>query len=75
MARDQHFQNEMEVIFAEAMELGIVRRDLPAKMVIAFRSMQEGLLTLMRVIPEIKEDCIQLFWNDLWAGLQTRDEK
>ncbi|MGC5326124.1 TetR/AcrR family transcriptional regulator [Brevibacillus sp. SYSU BS000544] len=73
IARDQHFQSKMEGIFAEAMEQGIIRRDLPIKMVVAFRSMREGLLTWMRVIPEIKEEMIHAFWNELWFGLQIRE--
>lgn len=71
--RDHYFQTRMEHIFSEAMEHGMIRHDQAARLVMTFRAMREGLLTWMRIIPDLKEEWIHTFWSDLWLGLEKRD--
>ncbi|PRX60163.1 TetR family transcriptional regulator [Cohnella sp. SGD-V74] len=70
--RDRFFHEELIKLFAIAIEEGIVRKDSPARLVMSFRSMRDGLLTWMHTVPQIKEEWIRSFWSDLWFGLQSR---
>ncbi|MFD2444941.1 TetR/AcrR family transcriptional regulator [Bacillus sp. CGMCC 1.16607] len=72
--KDQFFQMKMEEIFLSAMDEGIIRRDIPSKLVMSFRAMRDGLLSWMLVVPGINEESIGSFWNDYWLGLACREE-
>lgn len=72
--RDAFFQENMEQIFREGIEEGVVRRDHPSRLLMSFRAMREGLLTWMVIVPQLKEEMIESFWTDLWIGI-TNGEK
>lgn len=72
---DQHIHDKMVEIFQQAMDQQLIRKDHPTKMVVSFRSMRDGLLKWMLIIPKIKVDLVSSFWSDFWYGLETRNNK
>lgn len=72
LKREEPFEKKMLEIFLEGMQQGIIRRDIPAKMLISYRAMRDGLLLWMRIVPELSGEWIEVFWKDFWLGLQER---
>lgn len=72
LKREQPFEKKMLDILLEGMELGIIRRDIPAKILISYRAMRDGLLLWMRIVPELSGEWIEVFWKDFWMGIQGR---
>lgn len=51
---DQHIHDKIVGIFKQAMDQQLIRKDHPTKMVVSFRSMRDGLLKWMLIIPKNK---------------------
>ncbi|MCR8645928.1 TetR/AcrR family transcriptional regulator [Paenibacillus sp. N1-5-1-14] len=72
--RDRFFHEGVIGLFSRAIEEGVVCRDSPARLVMSYRSMRDGLLSWMHTVPQMKEEWIRSFWLDLWSGLQRRSD-
>lgn len=74
LKREQPFEKKILEILMEGMQKGIIRRDIPSKMLISYRAMRDGLLLWMRIVPELSGEWIEVFWKDFWMGIQGRNE-
>lgn len=74
LKREQPFEKKMLEILSEGMQQGIIRRDIPSKMLMSYRAMRDGLLLWMRIVPELSGEWIEVFWKDFWLGLQERKD-
>lgn len=75
--RELFYRTQLEALFLQGMEQGIIRRDDPAKLMLSFRAMREGLLNWMIAMPRSEEEWIRSVWKDFWLGLNaspTADE-
>lgn len=72
LKREQPFEKKMLEILIEGMQQGIIRRDIPAKMLLSYRAMRDGLLLWMRIVPELSGEWIEVFWKDFWLGISER---
>ncbi len=72
LKREEPFEKKMLEILVEGMQKGIIRRDIPSKMLVSYRAMRDGLLLWMRIVPELSGEWIEVFWKDFWLGLQER---
>ncbi|MEA4926899.1 MAG: TetR/AcrR family transcriptional regulator [Syntrophomonadaceae bacterium] len=72
LKRERPFEKKILEILLEGMELGIIRRDIPSKILISYRAMRDGLLLWMRIVPELSGEWIEVFWKDFWMGIQGR---
>ncbi len=70
--RELFFRTQLEVLFLQGMEQGIIRRDDPAKLMFSFRAMREGLLNWMIAMPRSEEEWIRAVWKDFWLGFKAR---
>lgn len=70
--RELFFRTQLEVLFLQGMEQGIIRRDDPAKLMLSFRAMREGLLNWMIGMPRSEEEWIRAVWKDFWLGFKAR---
>ncbi|WP_276661751.1 TetR/AcrR family transcriptional regulator [Syntrophomonas wolfei] len=68
--REEPFEKKMLEILGEGMQQGIIRRDIPTKMLLSYRAMRDGLLLWMRIVPELSGEWIEVFWKDFWLGIQ-----
>lgn len=68
--REEPFEKKMLEILGEGMHRGIIRRDIPSKMLLSYRAMRDGLLLWMRIVPELSGEWIEVFWKDFWLGIQ-----
>jgi len=74
LKREQAFEKKMLEILLEGMQQGIIRRDIPSKMLMSYRAMRDGLLLWMRIVPELSGEWIEVFWKDFWLGIKERNE-
>ena len=74
LKREEPFEKKMLEILGEGMQRGIIRRDIPSKMLVSYRAMRDGLLLWMRIVPELSGEWIEVFWKDFWMGLQERKD-
>ncbi|MDD2619674.1 MAG: TetR/AcrR family transcriptional regulator, partial [Syntrophomonadaceae bacterium] len=74
LKREEHFEKKMLEILCEGMQQGIIRRDIPSKMLMSYRAMRDGLLLWMRIVPELSGEWIEVFWKDFWLGIQGRKD-
>lgn len=74
LKREEPFQNKLLEILAEGMQKGIIRRDIPAKVLVSYRAMRDGLLLWMRIVPELTGEWIEVFWKDFWLGIKERND-
>ncbi|MCE5346527.1 MAG: TetR/AcrR family transcriptional regulator [Bacteroidales bacterium] len=74
LKREQPFEKKMLEILLEGMQQGIIRRDIPSKMLMSYRAMRDGLLLWMRIVPELSGEWIEVFWKDFWLGIKERSE-
>ncbi|MCX6826897.1 MAG: TetR/AcrR family transcriptional regulator [candidate division Zixibacteria bacterium] len=74
LKREEPFEKKMLEILKEGMQLGIIRRDIPSKMLVSYRAMRDGLLLWMRIVPELSGEWIEVFWKDFWLGIQGRND-
>ncbi|WP_054697019.1 TetR/AcrR family transcriptional regulator [Syntrophomonas palmitatica] len=72
--RELFFRTQMEALFFQGMEEGIIRRDDPAKLMFTFRAMKEGLLNWMIATPKSEEEWIRAVWKDFWLGFRARSD-
>jgi|GEM_PF-332258 len=72
LKREQPFEKKMLEILVEGMQRGIIRRDIPSKMLMSYRAMRDGLLLWMRIVPELSGEWIEVFWKDFWLGIEER---
>lgn len=72
--RELFFRTQMEALFLQGMEQGIIRRDDPAKLMFSFRAMREGLLNWMIATPRSEEEWIRTVWKDFWLGFRARPD-
>lgn len=70
---EKPYRKRLEEIFIEGMEQGIIRKGNPEKRVWSFKAKRDGVLGWMCAVPELKEDCIEEFWNDFWFGVTERN--
>jgi AcrR family transcriptional regulator len=73
LKREQPFEKKMLEILGEGMQRGIIRRDIPFKMLVSYRAMRDGLLLWMRIVPELSGEWIEVFWKDFWLGISERN--
>ena len=73
--REEYFQKQMEEIFLQGMRQGIIRKDDPARLMMFFRAMKEGLLNWMIAIPKAEETWAAEFWVSFWLGIKERSEE
>jgi len=74
LKREEPFEKKMLEILGEGMQRGIIRRDIPSKMLVSYQAMRDGLLLRMRIVPELSGEWIEVFWKDFWLGIQERNE-
>jgi AcrR family transcriptional regulator len=74
LKREQPFEKKMLEILLEGMQQGIIRRDIPSKMLMSYRAMRDGLLLWMRITPELSGEWIEVFWKDFWLGIKERND-
>lgn len=74
LKREAPFEKKMLEILTEGMQQGIIRRDIPSKMLVSYRAMRDGLLLWMRIVPELSGEWIEVFWKDFWMGIKGNDE-
>jgi AcrR family transcriptional regulator len=74
LKREEPFQKKMLEILEEGMRQGIIRRDIPSKVLLSYRAMRDGLLLWMRIVPELTGEWIQVFWKDFWLGIKERND-
>ncbi|HWP96124.1 MAG TPA: TetR/AcrR family transcriptional regulator [Syntrophomonadaceae bacterium] len=74
LKREEPFEKKMLEILGDGMQRGIIRRDIPSKMLISYRAMRDGLLLWMRIVPELSGEWIEVFWKDFWLGIQERKD-
>lgn len=74
LKREQTFEKKMLEILIEGMQDGIIRRDIPSKMLMSYRAMRDGLLLWMRITPELSGEWIEVFWKDFWLGIKERND-
>lgn len=74
LKREEPFEKKMLEILGEGMQQGIIRRDIPSKMLVSYRAMRDGLLLWMRIVPELSGEWIEVFWKDFWLGIQGRKD-
>lgn len=70
--REEPFEKKMLELLEEGMQQGIIRRDIPSKMLISYRAMRDGLLHWMRIVPELSGEWIEVFWKDFWLGINEK---
>ncbi len=70
--RELFYRTQLEALFLQGMEQGIIRKDDPAKLLFSFRAMREGLLNWMIAIPTSEEEWIRAVWKDFWLGFKAR---
>jgi len=73
LKREEPFEKKMLEILSEGMKRGIIRRDIPSKMLMSYRAMRDGLLLWMRIVPELSGEWIEVFWKDFWLGISERN--
>ncbi len=73
--REEPFEKKMLELLEEGMQQGIIRRDIPSKMLISYRAMQDGLLHWMRIVPELSGEWIEVFWKDFWLGINEKSDE
>ena len=74
LKREEPFEKRMLEILGEGMQQGIIRRDIPSKVLLSYRAMRDGLLLWMRIVPELSGEWIEVFWKDFWLGIQERND-
>lgn len=70
--REGPFEKKMLELLEEGMQQGIIRRDIPSKMLVSYKAMRDGLLHWMRIMPELSGEWIEVFWKDFWLGINER---
>lgn len=71
--REKPLETKMLEILSEGMRQGIIRRDIPAKVLVSYRAMRDGLLLWMRIAPELTGEWILVFWKDFWLGIKEQN--
>lgn len=73
--QEKHYHKKLQDIIMDGIQQGIICEGNPEMKLLSFKAKRDGLLGLMRVLPKIKEECMEQIWNDFWFGVMEYDDE